>query len=1039
MIERVYNHVKIKKIEKVLYYKREMPGDMALGTKKHPRKEFLQKIRRYSIHENVCISPAKVELPIEEVKDDEIEETQVTVSTNQETNPPITPVKPGVSILITAYKSQNFIEECLDSIENQTYFKDNNEFEVLLGIDACEETLKKVQEIRHKYRNISVYMMKENKGPYVVLNTLLDLVKYDNLIIFGSDDVMMRYMISEIMSINNKHDIIQFKFKTFTKDVHLPSRGANMFAIGAIFIKKSVFDIAGGYQAWRCSGDYELMTRVQGRVRMTRIAKELFFRRDHPNSLSQKSDTALGSPLRLQYNKSVRHYQSHENIKIDKIANEYEKIEKNTQYITSEHKKINVIISAYKCAEFIEECLDSVQNQTYKANKIFLGIDGCKETLEKVKQIRHKYSNLELYNSTENNGPYMMFNALLAHVPDNEYIQIFGADDKMNPNMLQKMSKNDIWAISNNDGVLFAKKEIFKLVGGFRDWRCGADSDILFRIRYATKIVKNSEPQYFFRREHSKQLTKNPQTNLTSILRAKYIKIFEENKNSKNPIIYIEPICSKIQKIYNIFAAIPVNGRHELLPHTIERLLHKCGVTKVYCMGDNDEDRKICEASGAEWINHKNTPLGKKWNAGLKKAIESNINYDAFLFVGSSDWISEDWIDTYTPFLKEYDMVGTTNCYYLDININGDKQVIHWSGYTNYRVGEAIGIGRLYSMNIIKKLNGNVFPNDLDKSMDYMSLQNILSHEGKVKSFVADSAKTISISTNKWINKHDFQNEKRSPNSTIIENADEWLKIWFPEAFNVFYSKKIKQVYVSKSVIDFKEQLKSKFNLNDYNNLDEPVFIFGMHRKEDYEFAIKHIPYKVIFWCGSDAMNMKPEVKLIKNVTHLAGSKFVSDDLTQNNIEHLFMPVTTASFDLPLYPRGNNIYFYYSKGAENFYGMDILDEIKARTGLNIVIARTDTYSRKELIENVYKNCFVGLRLTPHDGVPTTGCELGLMGRRIIHNGNQPNALNYKNIDDVIRLIQEEYNNRHEDNSQIAKDMKAFLDIGEEWLNVKNNE
>ena len=53
----------------------------------------------------------------------------------------------------------------------------------------------------------------------------------------------------------------------------------------------------------------------------------------------------------------------------------------------------------------------------------------------------------------------------------------------MYPNMLEEMSKYNLPAVSLNDGVLFIKKEIFKRVGGFRDWKCGADSDILYRLK----------------------------------------------------------------------------------------------------------------------------------------------------------------------------------------------------------------------------------------------------------------------------------------------------------------------------------------------------------------------------------------------------------------------------------------------------------------------------------------------------------------------------------------------------------------------------
>ena len=54
---------------------------------------------------------------------------------------------------------------------------------------------------------------------------------------------------------------------------------------------------------------------------------------------------------------------------------------------------------------------------------------------------------------------------------------------------------------------------------------------------------------------------------------------------------------------------------------------------------------------------------------------------------------------------------------------------------------------------------------------------------------------------------------------------------------------------------------------------------------------------------------------------------------------------------------------------------------------------------------------MGLRLTNIDGLPNTVLEMGLMGRHCIHNGNTPNSLNYKSVEDIINHINNEYNNR----------------------------
>jgi len=244
----------------------------------------------------------------------------------------------------------------------------------------------------------------------------------------------------------------------------------------------------------------------------------------------------------------------------------------------------------------------------------------------------------------------------------------------------------------------------------------------------------------------------------------------------------------------NIFSVIPVYGRHELLPHTINRLLTRCGVTKVYCVGDIEADKKICENAGAEWLDHPNSPLGAKWNLGIEIAIASGIAYDGFLFIGSSDWVSDNWVKIYASYLSEYDMIGTANCHFLDVNTNGKKRLVDWSGYTKLNSGweaarsdEPIGIGRIYSMQVLKKLNGKLFQPDKDEGMDYLSMKRVLSIGGTTKKFIATNTKSVSISTNKWINKHRFDNGLLThSNSKIVEDVDGWLKEWFSEGFKIF-------------------------------------------------------------------------------------------------------------------------------------------------------------------------------------------------------------------------------------------------------------
>ena len=114
--------------------------------------------------------------------------------------------------------------------------------------------------------------------------------------------------------------------------------------------------------------------------------------------------------------------------------------------------------------------------------------------------------------------------------------------------------------------------------------------------------------------------------------------------------------------------------------------------------------------------------------------------------------------------------------------------------------------------------------------------------------------------------------------------------------------------------------------------------------------------------------------------------------------------------------------------------MKFVDIIKKRTKHKIIEANHTTYKPDQLDE-IYKSCFLGLRLTKHDGLPNTVLELGLMGRNCIHNGNIPNCLNYNTVEDIIQIINEEYKKREIKSKNIVDDVYDFLNIDNNWLKV----
>lgn len=238
---------------------------------------------------------------------------------------PISIDRKPLSIIITAYQTQEFIEECLNSVENQTYFKGNDNYEILVGIDGCQDTLNKLLEISDKYRNLSLYLMVKNKGTYVTTNTLINLAKYENILRFDSDDIMKPELVNEVMYYADEYDIVQLKYRNFKTDIK-SAYGRCDYANGAIFVKKAIFEAFGGYQPWLCAADYEFLMRVNKHVKIKRLNNLVLYRRMHNESLTKKEGTKMTSNLRKKYHKSISINDYSEIIKIERKTNSFFKI-----------------------------------------------------------------------------------------------------------------------------------------------------------------------------------------------------------------------------------------------------------------------------------------------------------------------------------------------------------------------------------------------------------------------------------------------------------------------------------------------------------------------------------------------------------------------------------------------------------------------------------------------------------------------------------------------------------------------------------------
>ena len=208
-----------------------------------------------------------------------------------------------------------------------------------------------------------------------------------------------------------------------------------------------------------------------------------------------------------------------------------------------------------------------------------------------------------------------------------------------------------------------------------------------------------------------------------------------------------------------VIAVIPVHGRLPLLEITIRRLYQVNKVYAVICVGGSEE-KQTCLKANAEFIEFKNTPLGAKWNRGFMEA--KKYFPDFCLYMGSSDWVSENWIK---ELIGRGDLAGKADCNFVDLSAKHGIRVAHWGGYNSAeRKGEPNGAGRLLSEKFLDKIDWRPFINEKDHSMDWAMYRKAVDCSASITTN-SISSQVLSISSDKWMNKHKFSehwdNDKR--------------------------------------------------------------------------------------------------------------------------------------------------------------------------------------------------------------------------------------------------------------------------------------
>jgi len=262
----------------------------------------------------------------------------------------------NISIIIPTYNIINYLDECLSSVI--TSIKDLN-CEILVGIDNCENTLNYVKEKTFD-RRIRFFNFKKNVGPYIIKNTLSLLANSKTLLFFDSDDIMEEQLIQDVINYSKTHELIKPMYLDFNENVTNIDKSkttSKTYGEGVFAIQLKLFQHMNGFEGWRCAADSDFMNRLyKNNVKLTHTKQIGFYRRIHPNSLTQHPETNMSSKLRGVYSK------------ISKLKKNYEPLhnlvtEKFTEVVINE-----LINSDIEKFQLVKDKIKTILNDVIKIN-----------------------------------------------------------------------------------------------------------------------------------------------------------------------------------------------------------------------------------------------------------------------------------------------------------------------------------------------------------------------------------------------------------------------------------------------------------------------------------------------------------------------------------------------------------------------------------------------------------------------------------------------------------------------------------------------
>lgn len=158
-----------------------------------------------------------------------------------------------------------------------------------------------------------------------------------------------------------------------------------------------------------------------------------------------------------------------------------------------------------------------------------------------------------------------------------------------------------------------------------------------------------------------------------------------------------------------------------------DRLSARMRLSVVVAGSERGMSQRLAESRGAHYVEIENRPLGRKWQAALRKA--RSLSPTGVMILGSDNLVNDELLRARAAMLElGYDYVGFLDAYQYN---PGHRTLIHWPGYVGRRAGEPIGSSRMLSSRLLDKLGWRIWDDAACRGLDYSTTQRLKTVEHK--------------------------------------------------------------------------------------------------------------------------------------------------------------------------------------------------------------------------------------------------------------------------------------------------------------------